>query len=388
MGKKKSRQVEATFPSEPQPLPAVADAIDARSEVIVSVWTAQVRQLIPETQYLPSSEVEDHLPQILSAMAEALRTIDPTSRHRLMERSPMQGITRFQQHYDIRDLMSEDRLLRRILIDQVEDVLGQPMSLPQQLGLNTAIDLMLQQSVVAFVEHQAGQVRSAAEAELKYLSFLSHDLNNHLSNVTVWLQVLRVELANQPQCAEQVAALDTAQQAILTTIGGMGKLLQAERLRKGGEEAKSIPIDLRTLIANETRQIARQLEQKDLAVSVEVPKEAVVESDPELLSLVLQNLIGNAVKYSVKGTIRIRVVQDLERASKRWLISVSDEGPGIAIEHVDRIFQAFRRAEIHGQIGVGLGLAIASQAAKLMNAELKVESILGSGSTFTLSLPG
>jgi K+-sensing histidine kinase KdpD len=66
---------------------------------------------------------------------------------------------------------------------------------------------------------------------------------------------------------------------------------------------------------------------------------------------------------------------------------VSDEGPGIAPEVTQRIFEAFQRGEVHGQSGVGLGLAIAAQAAKLLEATLTVESRVGAGSTFRLALP-
>jgi signal transduction histidine kinase len=110
-----------------------------------------------------------------------------------------------------------------------------------------------------------------------------------------------------------------------------------------------------------------------------------VASDPELITLVVQNFIGNAIKYSNKGTVRIRGM--CQKGSSKCQISVSDEGPGIAYEHLGRIFEAFQRGDAHGQPGVGLGLAIASQAAKLLGAEVRVESIIGVGSTFTLILP-
>ena len=83
---------------------------------------------------------------------------------------------------------------------------------------------------------------------------------------------------------------------------------------------------------------------------------------------------------------------DVEKRGKgnttRWVLSVSDEGPGIAPEQLQIIFKAFRRGEAHGQEGVGLGLAIASEAAKLLDAELTVKSEVGRGSVFRLSLPG
>ncbi len=83
------------------------------------------------------------------------------------------------------------------------------------------------------------------------------------------------------------------------------------------------------------------------------------------------------MEYSVGGTVRIGC-----DGESLW---VSDEGPGIARETKKRIFEAFRLGKVHGQHGVGLGLAIASQAAKLLDAQLTVESELGVGSTFRLT---
>ena len=70
-----------------------------------------------------------------------------------------------------------------------------------------------------------------------------------------------------------------------------------------------------------------------------------------------------------------------------WALSVSDEGPGIAPEHRGRLFEAYVRGETHGQAGVGLGLAIAFQAARLLGATLALESTAGVGSTFRLTIP-
>ena len=71
----------------------------------------------------------------------------------------------------------------------------------------------------------------------------------------------------------------------------------------------------------------------------------------------------------------------------QWSIRVTDDGPGIASDQVDRIFQAFRRGTMEGTSGVGLGLAISSRSAAMLGGTLTVDSRLGEGSTFTLTLP-
>jgi signal transduction histidine kinase len=165
----------------------------------------------------------------------------------------------------------------------------------------------------------------------------------------------------------------------------MERLLQSERLRKAGKKPEIDSVNIRTLLRGEARRFEKQAEAKGLKLVVDVPLTLEARSDPELITLVLQNFIGNAIKYSNKGTVWIRA--KCEDGSSRCTISVTDEGPGIAHEHLGRIFEAFKRGEGHGQIGVGLGLAIASQAAKLLGAEIRVESTIGVGSTFTLILP-
>jgi signal transduction histidine kinase len=247
-----------------------------------------------------------------------------------------------------------------------------------------AIDVMAQQAVVAFVGEQNTQLRVAAEAELKYLSFLSHDLNNNLSSVTLFLQLLRKRLDTSPEFAADVETLDGAQQAVLSTIGGMARLLDSERLRKSGMEAERRPVNLHDLLVAAARQSSKAAEKKGIKITVDAAPDAVAETDRELIGLVVQNLVGNAVKYSSTGTVRVSAVCAANDGCK---VSVADEGPGIAAEHLARIFDAFARGEMHGQHGVGLGLTIASQAAKLLGGKLVVESKVGVGSKFALTLP-
>jgi signal transduction histidine kinase len=351
--------------------------------LIIQTWIELVRESVPSAQELSSEQIQDNLPVILPSMADALEASVGKTNRNLMDASPKQGIKRFHQHYDVCELMTEDRLLRRVIMEQTGAGLGRRMNEAEQIALNTAVDLMLQQAVVAFVNAQKGQLRTAAEVELKYLSFLSHDLNNNLSSVTLMLQLLRQRLADSVEFADDVQTLDAAQQSILDTMGGMARLLQSERLRKAGVEADHHPVNLHTLASNVARQVSSQAQKKGVKIAVDVPAETRCRSDGELIVLILQNLVGNAVKFSTKGTVRIGLVP----LEDRCVLSVSDEGPGIAAEHLDRIFDAFRRGESHSQPGVGLGLSIASQAAKLLGGQLSVESKVGAGSTFTLSLP-
>jgi signal transduction histidine kinase len=112
-----------------------------------------------------------------------------------------------------------------------------------------------------------------------------------------------------------------------------------------------------------------------------------IRADESRLRQVLRNLIGNAVKFTNEGSITLRV--DAEGSTVRK-IHVVDTGVGVAPERIETIFMAFEQgdgAKTRAQQGSGLGLALSRQLCEMMGMELSVESVLGEGSTFTITLP-
>jgi signal transduction histidine kinase len=229
--------------------------------------------------------------------------------------------------------------------------------------------------------------RRAADYELKLLSFLSHDLSNNLGAVDLHLKLLKQWLVKSPQFADGVSVLDQAHRSIEQTIDGMRRLLTYAGLHSEARQPSVGPVNLQQLLAGVVERYHGQAASKGLEIGMEVSRDAVVQTDPDLIVLVLQNLVGNAVKYSGHGTISVRALDVPESAGGGWALAVSDEGAGIPPQHMKGIFAAFRRGECRGEEGVGLGLAIASEAASLLGAELAVESQVGAGSTFVLAFP-
>ena len=182
--------------------------------------------------------------------------------------------------------------------------------------------------------------------------------------------------------------VESIQKSIMQTIGGMDRLLQAERLRKEAVEPKWEPLDLKLALSEITARLSHEAKGKGLVLTVDVPEGAEARTDRELITLVMQNLLGNAIKYSARGTVRVtaKSLVNEDGINHGWILAVSDEGPGIAPENLSRLFDAFSRGDTHGQAGLGLGLSIASQASELLGAKLEVESKLGVGSTFRLLL--
>jgi signal transduction histidine kinase len=365
-----------------RPFPELATILRAGADQITLDWDVAVRQAMPQMQHLTSDELKNSTPQLLLAIAQALASDDPDVIRELVSRAPSQGLSRFRLNLDVVEVMQEDRLLRAITVLHIEQALNRRMEAMESAALHAAIDVMLQRSVIALVDQQKNQLRAAAETELKFLSFLSHDLNNNLNSVTLTLQALGLDLNRAGGFPEAEESLDRAQQCIHDTVMGMRRLLDHERLRKSGKAITLSPVDLHALATKILGQFSREADAKGARLIVEMRPGTVVESDGELLTLVIQNFVGNAVKYISRGDIRVGFGNDAQSGDP--VLWVLDEGPGIEPALLETVFEAFKRGDIHGQSGVGLGLTIASQAAKLLGGSLTVDSRVGVGSTFRL----
>jgi signal transduction histidine kinase len=172
-------------------------------------------------------------------------------------------------------------------------------------------------------------------------------------------------LEARPEFAEEFLTLERAQRSIAQTVDGMRRLMTHERLRSGARHLRLETLDMPLLVAGVVSQYRVAAETKGLRLAVDVPSDTRVRSDGHLILLVLQNLIGNSIKYSSSGTVSVGCAQSAASlGSRRCMISVTDQGPGIEPLHLKHIFRAFQRGNSHGQDGVGLGLSIALRAAK------------------------
>jgi signal transduction histidine kinase len=238
-----------------------------------------------------------------------------------------------------------------------------------------------------------------ADGTRKYLAFVSHELNNNLGGLLCCLHALRNQVAADNIDRHAVGdMLYNAIQVVQDTVSATSRFLHVERARHIGSPPDPAPVRLYELALRLTVQFSPQAQQKGLALRSDVPRDAAVVSNRELIFLVLQNLVGNAVKFSHSGTVRIGADLDhqTDAVTALW---VSDEGPGIPPQQLVHIFRAFRRGKPDAAAadeaasvcpfpaGVGLGLTVANEAARLLGARLKVISLPDRGATFSLVFP-
>jgi signal transduction histidine kinase len=367
-----------------QPFPALAGAVRASADVVIERWQAAVRRTLPNANELTTKQLHNDLPNILILIADALEADEPKATKALMDEAVVHGEARYDQNFNIGDVLIEYSLLRRLLCEQVLRHLDREMSVEELSALNLAVDVAVRRGVVSFSAEQRNELQAVVEAQTKYLSFLSHDLRGGLNGVLLMIEVLRRDLAKEPKFSESLEDLDVMRRSILETVGTMDRFLHAERFRKGKVQVRPTRIDVKRLVNEVATHFSYQARDKDIRLVQDVHDGVAIVSDKELVTVILQNLLANAVKYQQKGDVRIKVEGG---AAEGCLISVIDHGPGIAQERLAQLFTSFTRGETHGQPGTGLGLSIARQAADLLKAKLWAESKEGKGSTFHLALP-
>ena len=232
----------------------------------------------------------------------------------------------------------------------------------------------------AEAERQADRLRELEQAREEYIRAITHDLRNPLTGVLGGAQMVQ-RVTDRPELVRRSA------QSIEASAKRMREMLSAlvdfARLSAGQVKTAAEPVDLSAAVASAIEELGIGSERVHLELEGQPTK---VLADPTLLGRVLTNLLTNALKYGAEGTdVVVRVAQE----GAEIVTAVRDEGPGIAPEHLPRIFERYYRIDdqTRRREGLGLGLYIAKGLVEAQGGRIWVESEVGKGSTFSFSLP-
>lgn len=230
------------------------------------------------------------------------------------------------------------------------------------------------------LEDALGQAERANASRTRFVAAASHDLLQPLSAAKLFLSALPEDQLS-PTVAE---AVGKAQNALVSVEGIVSALLDISRLESGKAAVTVAPARLGKLLAQLRDEFAPMAAAKGLRLTVR-PCDEVVLSDAGYLRRILQNLIGNAIRYTEKGGV---LVAARRRGPNLWL-EVWDQGPGIAEEEQGNIFKEFHRisGRASASEGLGLGLAIVERAAALLGHPLTLHSVEGRGTVFRCQVP-
>ncbi|MGI4819608.1 MAG: ATP-binding protein [Janthinobacterium lividum] len=269
---------------------------------------------------------------------------------------------------------------------------GQPtyyqLTVHDTLAFNPARDeLEFTGSVLAL--RNVSTFRQLDQTKSNFLATVSHELKTPLSSINFNLKLLNNARTGtlSPEQQEIVAAIKQENQRLLHLVG---ELLTVSRLEAGSSIAlDQRPTPIADLVAAATEPLQLQLRTRQLTLDTSLPPNLPpVRADLEKTAWVLLNLLVNAVRYSPEhGHIRLSAA--LLPGSHAVRVQVQDQGPGIAPEYQQHIFERFAQgpATTSGNSGTGLGLSISREFITSQSGELGVESTPGQGSTFFFTLP-
>jgi len=236
------------------------------------------------------------------------------------------------------------------------------------------------------LEIQRNQLGEANRLKTNFLSNMSHELRTPLNSVIALSGVLirRLNQKINPEEYSYIEVIERNGKHLLTLIND---ILDISRIEAGREEVEISKFNVEEVTAYISSMIEPQAQQKKIKL-IQKPTgtNIFITSDVNKFRHILQNLIGNAVKFTEKGKVELEILQKNETIE----ILVTDTGIGISEKHLEHIFDEFRQADASTSRrygGTGLGLAIAKKYANLLGGTITVKSKPEKGSTFTLVLP-
>jgi signal transduction histidine kinase len=256
------------------------------------------------------------------------------------------------------------------------------------------VETFADQAVIAFentrlfdeIVRKSRELEIASQHKSQFVANMSHELRTPLAAILGYAELMQ-EGFYEPQGPKSVAALTRIRSNGKHLLGLINTVLDIAKIESGQFNLNLGEYALENVVETVRAATEALAETKKLGLTTEVVKSLPIGlGDEQRLTQVLLNLVGNAIKFTDAGEVRITATA----SNGQFTLSVIDTGPGIPQEHQARIFEQFHQVDssnTKAKGGTGLGLAIAKQIVEMHGGHIWVESTLGKGATFQMELP-
>ena len=246
-------------------------------------------------------------------------------------------------------------------------------------------DITERHNLETSLRETAQRAERAAAAKSTFLANMSHEIRTPMNSIIGFTELL---LKDGGLSDTQRNHLSIVRQSSRSLLGLLNDILDTTRLEKGGLPLESIDFSLRDLVFQVDNSLRLTAQNKGLEFTVDYPQgmPEYFRGDPLRIQQVLTNILGNAIKFTERGSVKLALAYELGRVHA----IVKDTGIGMSPEQVSKVFSPFTQADasISRRFGgTGLGTTISMQLVELMQGSIDVESRQGEGSIFYIQLP-
>jgi signal transduction histidine kinase/CheY-like chemotaxis protein len=238
------------------------------------------------------------------------------------------------------------------------------------------------------LEIRRREAEEASVRKTRFLAAVSHDIRTPANAISLMAELIHRAASNPAMSGEIPKMAGELQSSAATLVELVSDVLDVARFDSGKIELQESEFSLAALFNDESRQLSPMAQEKHLKFNVELPNPPIwLRTDRVKLGRVIANLLGNAIKFTPRGEVRLGAARMPDGGVR---VYVTDTGIGIQPEHRARIFDEFyqlRNPERDRNKGTGLGLAISKRLVDAMGGQIDLESTEDKGSTFAVTLP-
>ncbi|MGI9233305.1 MAG: ATP-binding response regulator [Woeseiaceae bacterium] len=232
------------------------------------------------------------------------------------------------------------------------------------------------------LDHHRREAERISENKSRFIAMMSHEFRTPLASIINYAELAKDAATSRNDVQKSIETISRSARHLTSVVEAV---LDDASLDAGQVELFEQDFDILGLLNDMAAMMAPLAAEKGLSFATYVDPDmpTLIHADEVRLRQILINLLGNAVKFTLEGGVKLTATYN----DGRLVVTVSDSGPGISIDDQERVFQAFERGSRRGETGAGLGLTITLRLVELMHGEVSLDSMPGEGCTVSVHIP-